>query len=148
MEIILLKDIDNVGEKHEIVKVKDGYARNFLIPGKLAVIANKINLNKLEHNKRIEKAREDAMLDEYRAIADKLSNKVLTIGAKAGTTDKIFGSVTNVQLANVLKEKFELDIDRKKIVLEEEVKTLGEHVAILKLHPEVEVNLNFEVIKE
>jgi large subunit ribosomal protein L9 len=148
MEIILLKDIENLGDKHEIVKVKDGYARNFLIPGKKAVIANKVNLNKLDHLKRVEQAKEDAMLEEYRVIADKLKSEVLSIGAKAGTTDKIFGSVTNVQLANVLKEKFNIEVDRKKIILDEEVKTLGAHVAKLKLHPEVIVDLNFEVIKE
>ena len=148
MDIILLKDIDNLGDKHEVVKVKDGFARNYLIPGKKAVIANKTNLNKLDHMRRVEKAKEDAMLDEYRAIADKLSSEVLTIGAKSGTTEKIFGSVTNVQLANVLKEKYGIEIDRKKIELEEEIKTLGEHVAKLKLHPDVVVDLKFEVVKE
>ena len=148
MDIILLQDVENLGYKHDIVKVKDGYARNYLIPGKMAIIANKVNKNKLEHIIRVEKAREDAMLEEYRAIADKLSSETLKIGAKAGTTEKIFGSVTNVQLANVLKEKYDIDVDRKKIELEEEVKTLGEHVAKLKLHPEVIVDLNFEVVKE
>lgn len=148
MDIILLKDIDNLGYKHDIVKVKDGFARNYLIPGKMAVIANKVNKNKLEHELRVEQAKEDAMLEDYRAIADKLTSEVLKIGAKSGTTDKIFGSVTNVQIANMLKEQFNLEIDRKKIELEEEVKTLGSHVAKLKLHPEVIVDLNFEVIKE
>lgn len=148
MDIILLKDVENLGDRHEVVKVKDGFARNFLIPGKLAVIANKANKGRLEQMIRIEKAKEDAMIEEYRAIATKLEGQVLKIGAKAGSTEKIFGSVTNVQLANVLKETFEIDVDRKKIVLEEEVKTLGEHVAKLKLHPEVLVDLHFEVIKE
>jgi len=148
MEIILLQDIENVGDKHEIVKVKDGYGMNFLIPQKLAIIANKTNKNKLGQLQRIEKAKEDASLGVYKAIAQKLENEVLRIGAKAGTTDKIFGSVTNVQLANALKEQFEVEIDRKKIILDEEVKTLGAHIAKLKLHPEVIVNLNFEVVKE
>lgn len=148
MEIILLQDIENVGDKHEIVKVKDGYGMNFLIPQKLAIIANKTNKNKLGQLQRIEKAKEDASLGVYKAIAQKLENEILRIGAKAGTTDKIFGSVTNVQLANALKEQFEVEIDRKKIILDEEVKTLGAHIAKLKLHPEVIVNLNFEVVKE
>jgi large subunit ribosomal protein L9 len=148
MEIILLQDIENVGDKHEIVKVKDGYGMNFLIPQKLAIIANKTNKNKLGQLQRIEKSKEDASLGVYKAIAQKLENEVLRIGAKAGTTDKIFGSVTNVQLANALKEQFEVEIDRKKIILDEEVKTLGAHIAKLKLHPEVIVNLNFEVVKE
>lgn len=148
MEIILLKDVDNLGYKHDIVKVKDGFARNYLIPGKMALIANKVNRSKLSQMIRMEKAKEDAMLEEYRVIANKLSGEVLQIGAKAGTTEKIFGSVTNVQLANVLKEKYDLDIDRKKIELDEEVKTLGAHMARLKLHPEVIVELNFEVVKE
>lgn len=148
MDIILLQDVENLGYKHDIVSVKDGYARNFLIPGKKAIIANKVNKNKLEHVLRVEQAREDAMLEEYRVMADKLSKEVLKVGAKAGTTEKIFGSVTNIQLANMLKEQFDLEIDRKKIELEEEVKTLGAHVAKVKLHPEVIVDLNFEVIKE
>lgn len=148
MEIILLQDIENVGDKHEIVKVRDGYGMNYLIPQKLAIIANKTNRNKLGQLQRIEKAKEDALLGVYKAIAQKLENEVIRIGAKAGTTDKIFGSVTNVQLANALKEQFEVEVDRKKIILEEEVKTLGAHKAQLKLHPEVIVTLNFEVIKE
>lgn len=148
MDIILLQDLENLGYKHDIVSVKDGFARNYLIPGKKAIIANKVNKNKLEHILRVEKSREDAMLEEYRAIATKLSSEVLKIGAKSGTTEKIFGSVTNVQIANMLKEQFDIELDRKKIVLEDEVKTLGTHVAKLKLHPEVIVDLNFEVVKE
>jgi len=148
MDIILLKDIENLGGRHEVVKVKDGFARNFLIPGKLAIIANKVNKNKLQHTLRVEKAKEDAMLEDYRAIAAKLEKETFKIGAKAGTTDKIFGSVTNVQLANILKEQCDVDIDRKRIELDEEIKTLGKHVARLKLHPEVIVNLDFEVVKE
>ncbi len=148
MEIILLQDVDNVGDKHEIVRVKDGFGRNYLIPQKLAIIANKTNRNKLGQLQRIEKAKEDALLEVYRGIAKKIENEVVKIGAKAGTTDKIFGSVTNVQLANALKEQFEVEVDRKKIILDEEVKTLGAHTAQLKLHPEVMVKLNFEVIKE
>jgi large subunit ribosomal protein L9 len=148
MEIILLQDVEKLGDKHDIVRVKDGYARNYLIPGKMALIANKVNRNKLEHVIRVEKAREDAMLEEYRVVAEKLSGEVLKIGAKAGTTEKIFGSVTNVQLANMLKEQFDIEVDRKKIELEGEVKTLGTHVAKLKLHPEVVVDLSFEVVKE
>ncbi|HAQ37612.1 MAG TPA: 50S ribosomal protein L9 [Saprospiraceae bacterium] len=148
MEIILLQDIENVGDKHEIVKVKDGFGRNFLIPQKFAIIANKTNRNKLGQLQRIEQAKEDALLEVYRVIAQKLENETVKIGAKAGTTDKIFGSVTNVQLANALKEQFDVDVDRKKIILDEEVKTLGAHSAQLKLHPQVHVKLNFEVIKE
>ncbi|HAY70447.1 MAG TPA: 50S ribosomal protein L9, partial [Saprospirales bacterium] len=141
-------DIENVGDKHEIVKVKDGFGRNFLIPQKFAIIANKTNRNKLGQLQRIEQAKEDALLEVYRVIAQKLENETVKIGAKAGTTDKIFGSVTNVQLANALKEQFDVDVDRKKIILDEEVKTLGAHSAQLKLHPQVHVKLNFEVIKE
>lgn len=148
MEIILLQDIENVGDKHEIVKVKDGFGRNFLIPQKFAIIANKTNRNKLGQLQRIEQSKEDALLEVYRVIAQKLQNETVKIGAKAGTTDKIFGSVTNVQLANALKEQFDVEVDRKKIILDEEVKTLGEHTAQLKLHPQVIVKLKFEVIKE
>lgn len=148
MEIILLQDVDNVGEKHEIVSVKNGYGRNYLIPRKMAIIANSVNLAKLKELKRQEEARESKMVGEYQEIADKLKSTVLRVGAKAGTTGKIFGSVTNVQIAQALKEQLEIDVERRKIELEEEIKTLGTYTAALKLHKEVEATIKFEVVEE
>lgn len=148
MEVILLKDVEHLGDKHEIVRVKDGYGRNYLIPQKLAVVANQSNMGRLDELRRQEAAREEQHLDEYRAIAKKLEGNVLKVGAKAGTSGKIFGSVTNVQIAQALKEQFDVDIERKKIELVEEVKTLGSYVANLHLHSEVEAQVHFEVVSE
>lgn len=148
MEIILLQDVDKVGEKHEVVKVKDGYGRNYLIPQGLALIANKSNRNRLEEMKRQEEAREMKKYDDYKAIADALTDKVIKIGAKAGTSGKIFGSVTNIQIANALKEQFDLEVDRRKIQLPEEVKELGTYTLVLNLHPQVRPEVKFEVVAE
>lgn len=148
MEIILLQDVDKVGEKHEIVKVKDGYGRNYLIPQGLALIANKTNRNRLNEMRHQEEAREMKKYDDYKAIADSLTDKVIKIGAKAGTSGKIFGSVTNIQISNALKEQFDLDVDRRKVQLPEEVKEIGTYTLVLNLHPEVKPEVKFEVVAE
>lgn len=148
MEIILLKDIDKVGDKHEIVKVKPGYARNYLIPKGMAIVANKDNRARLDELKRKETEAEEARLAEFEAVAQKLEGQILKVGAKSGTSGKIFGSVTNVQIAAALKEQLDLDIDRKKIVMPEEVKTLGTYTATLELHKKVQPVVTFEVVAE
>jgi large subunit ribosomal protein L9 len=145
MDIILLQDIEKVGDKHEIVAVKPGYARNYLIPQGLAIVANVPNRAKLDDLKRKEEEVLAARKAEFEAIAERISGEVLKIGAKAGTSGKIFGSVTNVQIAAALKEQFDIDVDRRKVKLPEDIKTLGAYVADLDLHPEVEIKLNFEV---
>ena len=117
MDIILLKELDKVGGKHEIVKVKDGYGRNFLIPQGLAIVANAGNRKMLNELVKQEDKKESKRLDEYKEMAAKLDGVTLKIGAKAGTSGKIFGSVTNVQIANALKEQAGIEIERKKIVL-------------------------------
>lgn len=149
MDIILLDDIDKVGDKHEIVSVKPGYARNYLIPQGLAIVANDTNRGKLDEIKQKEAEELAARKAEFEAIAENLKDKVLKIGAKAGTSGKIFGSVTNVQIATALKDQFDVDVDRRKVVLpEEDIKTLGTYTAQLNMHPEVDIKVNFEVIEE
>lgn len=148
MNIILLKDIDKVGDKHEIVTVKPGYARNFLIPRGEAIVANSPNKAKLAELIRLEEEKESQMLDQYKVIADKLKDLTLRIGAKTGTSGKIFGSVTSLQLSNVLRDEHELEIERKKIHIEEEVKTVGEYEAEIRLHKEVVTKVKFEVVAE
>ncbi len=140
--------MEKLGSKYDVATVKDGYGRNFLIPRKFAVIANKTNMNKLQSLKAAEEKKMAAMLEEFKKQAESIEAKVFEIGAKAGTTDKIFGSVTNVQLANKLKEDLSIDIDRKIIEIEEEVKTLGTHKALVKLHKDVVATMTFEVVKE
>ncbi|MEN0005543.1 MAG: 50S ribosomal protein L9 [Bacteroidota bacterium] len=148
MNIILLQDLDKVGQKHEVVTVKDGYGRNYLIPKGLAVIANKTNMSKLDDIKRKEREVLEARLSEFKAIAAKLEGQVLKIGAKAGTSGKIFGSVTNVQLASALMDQLSIDVDRRKIIIDEEVKELGTFSAKLDMHPDVDAKVTFEVIAE
>jgi large subunit ribosomal protein L9 len=148
MNIILLKDIDKVGDKHEIVKVKPGYARNFLIPQGLAIVANATNKSRLQELISQEDAKENKMLDQYRAVAEQLNNLVVKIAAKTGTSDKIFGSVTNVQISQALKEQHGIEIERKKIHIEEEIKTTGEYTAQADLHKEVKATIKLEVVSE
>ena len=148
MDIILLKEIDKVGDKHEIVSVKSGYGRNYLIPQGLALIANTSNRKRLAELKKQDANREAKMLGTYQEMATKLDGAVLKIGAKAGTSGKIFGSVTNVQLAAALKDQFNLEVERRKIKFTEEVKNLGTYTAILELHPEVKPQVSFEVTED
>jgi large subunit ribosomal protein L9 len=148
MDIILLKDLDKVGNKHDIVNVKNGYGRNYLIPQGYAIVANASNRKQLNEVIKQEEAREAKKLDMYKAIADQLKDVVLRIGAKTGTSGAIFGSITNVQIANALKEQCNLDIERKKIVIEDEVKTVGEYTAKINLHKELQASVRFEVTEE
>lgn len=148
MDIILLKNIDKLGDKHDVVSVKPGYGRNYLIPQGVAVIANKDNLKRLETIKADEEAKEAVRLDEYKQIAEKLAGQSLKIGVKAGTSGKIFGSVTNVQVARALREQQDLDIERKKIVVSEDIKELGTYTAKLNLHKEVSTTIDFELVAE
>jgi large subunit ribosomal protein L9 len=148
MDIILLKDIDTLGERHEIVSVKPGYARNYLIPSKMALVANTTNKAKLEKLRTDEAAHEAERIADYRVLAAKLEGQVLRIGAKAGTTGKIFGSVTNVQIMQALKDQTGIEVIRKKIDLPEEVKVLGSYTATVNFHPEVHALIQFEVVGE
>ncbi|MBK9734015.1 MAG: 50S ribosomal protein L9 [Saprospiraceae bacterium] len=148
MDIILLKDIDKLGDKHDIVKVKPGYGRNYLIPQGLAVNANSINRKKLETIVAEEEALEMARLDEYKAIAARLEGQVLKIAVKAGTSGKIFGSVTNVQVAQALKDQLDFEVERKKIHLPEDIKELGTYTAELRLHKEVVTKIDFELLQD
>ena len=149
MEIILLQDVDKVGDKFEVVTVKDGYGRNFLIPRKLAIIANEANMKRLDEYKEREASKLAERIAEFQELATQLEDKVLKVGAKAGTSGKIFGSVTNIQIAAALKEQFDIEVTRRKVILpEEDIKELGTYTAQLDLHPEVDINVRFEVVAE
>lgn len=148
MDIILLKDLDKVGDKYSVVSVKNGYGRNFLIPQKLAVIANAANMKKLDDLKAKEEAERAARLSEFQEVANQLKGKTLKIGAKSGTSGKIFGSITSIQISNALQEQLGIEVERRRIALPEDIKTIGEYTAVLDLHPEVQANVQFEVIAE
>ncbi len=148
MEIILLKDVDNLGRANDLMKVKPGYARNFLIPQRLAVTANEANRQLRDERIAKDEARREAMLSEFRAMAEKLKDSVIRIGAKSGTSGKIFGSVTAVQLSAALKDQLNIEIDRRDITLTSDVKELGSYTATANLHKEVQPTINFEVVAE
>jgi len=148
MEVILLKNLSNLGDKHDVVTVKNGYGRNYLIPKGLAVLANKPNMSRLEDLVAKEKAEEDKKVEEYKLMLAQIEDKVLKIGVKSGTSGKIFGSITNIQIANALRDQFELDIPRKKISLDEDIKEIGSYHANIKLHDQVSGQVAFELIKE
>jgi len=147
MEIILLEDVTNLGYKDDVLKVKDGYGRNYLLPQKKAILATESAKKRLAEDLRQRAHKLERIKNDAQALADKLKDVTLTIGAKTSSTGKIFGAVTNIQIADAL-EKEGYVIDRKVIVLKEPVKEIGSSVATLKLHKEVSVEIPFEVISE
>ena len=148
MEVILLQDVENLGERHDIVTVKNGYGRNFLIPKGMAMVATDSDKRHVAEIRKQQSAKAQKMLDDMQALADKLASKPIQVGAKAGTTGKLFGSVTTIQLADAIKKEFDVDIERRKITLLEEVKSLGSYKASVNLHKEVNAEVEFEVIQD
>jgi len=147
MQVILMEKMANLGQLGDVVKVKNGYARNFLLPKGLALEANLRNVKALEHDKR--KIQET--VKKAKSGAEELSSKIaavtITIKAKAGEEDKLFGSVTAMDIAEALKQEG-LDIDRRKIVLEEPIKRLGNFTVSVKVHPEVSAQFTVQVVSE
>ena len=129
MEIILIKDVDNLGGANEIVKVRNGYARNFLIPQKFAVEASPSNRMQLEEKRKQLKKKEDQMLAQINLVIAKLKEGALKLGAKTGTSGKIFGSITSLQISRAIREQKGYEIDRRKISIVDEVKELGSYKA-------------------
>lgn len=149
MEVILKKSVEKLGYKDDIVTVKPGYARNYLIPQGLAVTANDTNRKILANSLKFKEKRELAMLSDYREIAAKLEKANLKVGAKVGTTDKIFGSVTTHHLAEAIKTQLGIEVDRRALSIQgDEIKTLGSYKLDVKLHEQVQVVLDFEVVAE
>jgi large subunit ribosomal protein L9 len=148
MEIILKEDMPRLGHKNDVIRVKDGYARNYLIPKGIAIPATESAKKVLAENKRQRAHKEEKIKNEALEIAKKMEGLTLTIATKTSTTGKIFGSVTNIQISEALKEKG-FDVDRKMISFKEDViKEVGKYVAYVKLHREVNVELPFEVVSE
>jgi len=148
MNIILLQNVENLGYKHDMVKVKPGYGRNFLIPQGFGVIANDTNKAKLEKIRAEIQAKENAKLEDYKQMAAKVAGQTLTIGVKSGTSGKIFGKVTNVQVLAALKEKYDIEVERKKVVLPVDPKEIGTFSAVINFHPEVSETIDIELVKE
>jgi large subunit ribosomal protein L9 len=147
MEVILRDHVENLGKRGEIVKVADGYARNFLLPRKLALPATDANRKWVERERKIAEARDMEERGAAEAIATRLNALELTISRKTGENDQLYGSVTNGDIAELLAAKG-FDIDRRKILLPDPIKALGESTVPVKLHREVTANVRVTVAKE
>ncbi len=148
MKVILLDNINGVGKKDEIINASDGYARNFLFPKKLAVEANNENMSKLKAKKQSEQYKKDVNKENAEKIAKKLDEITLTIKVKAGENGKIFGGVTSKEISEELKKQYKIDIDKKKIILNENIKNLGSFDISMKLFDGVTGKLKVKVISE
>jgi large subunit ribosomal protein L9 len=148
MEIILLQDVPRVGGKDDIITVKDGFARNYLIPQSMAILATESAKKVLAENGRQRAHKEVKLKEEALVLSEKLQKVDITIGAKTSTTGKIFGSVNNIQLSECFKAKG-FDIDRKQITIKADaIKEIGKHSAKIKLHREVIIDFEFDVVSE
>ena len=147
MEVILKEDIITLGYKDDVVNVKEGYARNFLIPQGKAIIASPSAKKVLAENMKQRAHKIEQVKNDAQAIADKMEGTTLSIGAKTSSTGTIFGSVTNIQIAEELAKKG-FDVDRKLIIIKDQVKEVGSYTATVKLHKEVTIEIPFEVVSE
>jgi len=148
MQIILIQDVNNLGGANEVVTVKNGYARNFLIPQKFAVEASSSNLKQLEERLKQIRKKEEKMLAEINKVIAALQEGPVTIGAKTGTNGKIFGSVTTVQVAKAVREQKGYEIDRRRIQLLDEIKELGSYKAKVDFGNGNETEIALEIIAE
>ena len=149
MEVILLQDVAKLGYADELVKVKNGYGRNYLIPQGHAILATETNKKVLAENLKQRAFKEEKIKKEAEALASKLNGITVKIGAKVSSTGKIFGSVTNIQLAEAIKEQFNYEVERKKILFKNDhVKEVGTYDATLRIYKEIEATFKFEVVGE
>lgn len=149
MEIILKQDIKGLGFTNDLIKVKNGYATNYLIPKGMAIIANESNKKIREENIKQKAFKEEKIRKEALELAKALENITVNIGAKAGTSGKIFGSINALQIADAIKEQHKLEVDRKKIEIDgESVKNVGTYKAKIELHKDITVDIQFEVVAE
>lgn len=147
MKVLLLDNVENIGKRGEVKEVKNGLARNFLLPKKLALRATDHNIKAWENRLNSLKLKDAKIVEDAQAIADTLNTIEISIAVKAGEEDKLFGSVTTQNISDSLKEKG-FEVDRKTIILSEPIKTLGNFDIPIKLHPEVTANIKLDVVKE
>lgn len=145
MDVILLQDVKALGKKGQIVKVNDGYARNFILPKKLGIEANAQNLRDLEQKKAAEEKRLQDILEEAKILAGKLKSLAVIVRIKVGENGKVFGSVSTKEIATALKEQHGYDIDKKKMLLNDAIKNVGSYEVQIKLHPQVTVGITVKV---
>lgn len=147
MEVILKEDILNLGKMGEVVRVRDGYARNYLLPRGLVLIADKKTLKTFEHQKRVVESQKDRVVKQAQILADKLAQISLTMPVKAGEEGKLFGSVTNIDIEKALKAKG-FDVDRRKIQLAQPIKVLGDYEVPVRFTSDVTANVKVSVVSE
>ncbi|MCX6208733.1 MAG: 50S ribosomal protein L9 [Bacteroidetes bacterium] len=148
MDVILIQDVDNLGGKNEVVKVRNGYARNYLIPQKFAVEASPTNLKQLAERVKVSGKKEAAMLAQINSVIAVLKESPIKLGAKTGTSSKIFGSVTSLQIARAIRDQKGYEIDRKRITIVDEIKELGTYKASIDFGGSNVTEIEFEVIGE
>ena len=147
MEVVLLEDVKSLGKKGQLVKVNDGYARNFILPKKLGVEATAKNLNDLKLQKANAEKIAAKQLAEAKALAEKLEGLSVTISMKAGEGGRAFGSVSGKEISKAITEQLELDIDKKKFQLQDPIKTFGTHEVPIRLHKDVTAKLAVKVVE-
>lgn len=147
MEVILLQDVKSLGKKGDIVKVSDGYARNMLLPKKLGVEKTAKTLNDLKLQKAAEEKHRQEVLAEAKALGEEIKKQSVTLKIKSGEGGRTFGSVSTKEIAIAMKEQLKLDVDKKKLVLPEPIRTLGTTIVPVRLHPEVTTELTVKVVE-
>jgi len=147
MEVILKEDILNLGKMGEVVRVRDGYARNYLLPRGLVLVADKKTLRTFEHQKRVVESQKDRVVKQAQILADKLTQISLTMPVKAGEEGKLFGSVTNIDIEKALKAKG-FEVDRRKIHLAQPIKVLGDYEVPVRFTSDVTANVKVSVVSE
>ncbi|HWI54773.1 MAG TPA: 50S ribosomal protein L9 [Desulfobacteria bacterium] len=147
MKVILLQDVKKIGSKGEIINVAEGYARNFLFPRKLAVEATDGHLKDLEQKKASEARKKTQILEDARALGARLENLEVKIATKVGDGGRLFGSITSKDIADAIKLQHKIDLDKKKIIMEIPVKSLGTYNVAVKLHPDVQAKINVQVVE-
>lgn len=147
MKVILLEDVKSVGKKGELVNASEGYAKNFLIPRKLGVEATPANLNEIKLKKKSEDKRKAEELAAAKELKTKLEGNTVKIQVKTGDNGKLFGSVTNKEIATALEEQAGIKVDKKKIVLDDQIKMVGEKTVAVKIHPQVTAELKVAIVE-
>ncbi|MGI5885097.1 MAG: 50S ribosomal protein L9 [Candidatus Spyradocola sp.] len=147
MKVILLKDIKGTGKKDQIIEASDGFARNYLFPRKLAVEASAANLNAIENAKSAQSHRKEVERQEAKELAKKMGDMVVEIAVRAGENGRLYGKVTNQEVADALKAKYGMDIDKRKITVEA-VKNVGPTEAVIKLYPEISAKIKLNIVAQ
>lgn len=146
MKVILLEEVKKLGKKGDVLEVSEGYARNFLLPRKLAVEATAVNVNSINQQKASEARKRQQAIDEAKLMAAQLSKLTVTISVKTGEGGKLFGSVTGKDIADALAEQHNIELDKRKIEIKDAIKGLGTYPVIIKVHPEITSRIEAHII--